>query len=66
MQYVMEKDATNDTNPLSDEDTNTPSDLDRMFNSISYSKGATFIRMTKYILGEDKFQESLKEYLRTQ
>lgn len=66
MQYVMEVDSTYATSPLSDEDTNTPYDWERMFNDISYSKGASFIRMTKYILGEDDFRASLKLYLKTQ
>ncbi|XP_046806348.1 membrane alanyl aminopeptidase-like [Lucilia cuprina] len=65
VQTVMGMDATNATNPMSDEDTNTPEETGRMFNSISYNKGATFIRMTKYILGEEKFKTSLNDYLKT-
>jgi aminopeptidase N len=64
VQSVMGMDATNNTNPMSDENTNTPADLSRMFNSISYNKGASFIRMTKHILGDDNFQKSLHEYLK--
>ncbi|XP_065372514.1 membrane alanyl aminopeptidase [Calliphora vicina] len=65
IQSVMGMDATNATNPMSDEDTHTPADLGRMFNSISYNKGATFIRMTKYILGEENFQKAMTDYLKT-
>ncbi|KAL9898322.1 uncharacterized protein ACN427_006527 [Glossina fuscipes fuscipes] len=65
IQSVMVKDSMNDTNPLSDENTNTPSDLNRMFNSISYNKGATFIRTVRHIMGEEKFQKSLQDYLKT-
>jgi len=35
-----------------------------MFNSISYNKGATFIRMIKHTMGEQQFQKSLQEYLK--
>uniref|UniRef100_A0A1A9W2N5 Aminopeptidase n=1 Tax=Glossina brevipalpis TaxID=37001 RepID=A0A1A9W2N5_9MUSC len=64
IQTVMVKDSMNDTNPMSDENTNTPSDLNRMFNSISYNKGAAFIRSVKHIMGEKKFQKSLQDYLK--
>ena len=60
---VMTMDATNSTNPMSDENTNTPADLSRMFNSISYNKGASFIRMVKHAMGEDSFRKSLQNYL---
>lgn len=66
IQAVMSMDSTFNTNPLSDNNTNTPADLSRMFNSISYNKGASFIRMVKYVLGEQQFQNSLREYLKTQ
>lgn len=59
----MNMDSTNSTNPMSDENTNTPADLSRMFNSISYNKGGTFIRMVKYVMGEENFRTSLNEYL---
>ncbi|XP_030370710.1 membrane alanyl aminopeptidase [Scaptodrosophila lebanonensis] len=63
IQSVMSMDSTNATNPLSDEDTNTPADLSRMFNSISYNKGASFIRMIEHTMGSDNFQKSLQKYL---
>ncbi|XP_073817389.1 membrane alanyl aminopeptidase [Musca autumnalis] len=65
IQAVMSMDSTNSTNPMSDENTNTPADLSRMFNSISYNKGGTFIRMVKYVMGEENFKNSLREYLAT-
>eukprot|EP00099_Drosophila_melanogaster_P028720 NP_732654.1 uncharacterized protein Dmel_CG31198 [Drosophila melanogaster] len=64
VQSVMAMDSTNATNPLSDENTYTPAHLSRMFNSISYNKGATFIRMIKHTMGEQQFQKSLQEYLK--
>ncbi|EDW23766.1 GL23790 [Drosophila persimilis] len=64
IQSVMSMDSTNATNPLSDENTYTPSDLSRMFNSISYNKGATFIRMIEHLMGPEDFRKSLQEYLK--
>ncbi|XP_036342052.1 membrane alanyl aminopeptidase-like [Rhagoletis pomonella] len=63
LQVVMSMDSTNSTNPMSDENTHTPSDLSRMFNSISYNKGASIIRMVKYAIGEENFRKSLQTYL---
>ncbi|XP_022221219.2 membrane alanyl aminopeptidase [Drosophila obscura] len=64
IQSVMAMDSTNATNPLSDENTYTPAHLSRMFNSISYNKGATFIRMIEHLMGPESFQKSLQEYLK--
>uniref|UniRef100_A0A0A1XS95 Aminopeptidase n=1 Tax=Zeugodacus cucurbitae TaxID=28588 RepID=A0A0A1XS95_ZEUCU len=63
VQTVMGMDSTNSTNPMSDENTNTPSDLSRMFNSISYNKGGSFIRMVRHAMGEENFRKSLNAYL---
>lgn len=63
---VMQMDATNSTNPMTNDDTNSPRELRRMFNSISYNKGASFVRMIKHSLGEEKFRQSLNEYLNKQ
>lgn len=66
IQSVMGMDSTNSTNPMSDENTHTPSDLSRMFNSISYNKGASFIRMVRHVIGEENFKKSLNAYLNKQ
>ncbi|KAH8330498.1 hypothetical protein KR067_004043 [Drosophila pandora] len=63
IQSVMAMDSTNATNPLTDPNTYTPAHLSRMFNSISYNKGATFIRMIKHTMGEDEFRLALQSYL---
>lgn len=63
VQSVMAMDSTNATNPLTDENTYTPAHLSRMFNSISYNKGASFIRMIKHTMGEENFQKALQAYL---
>ncbi|XP_061386748.1 membrane alanyl aminopeptidase [Musca vetustissima] len=64
IQTVMNMDSTNSTNPMSDENTNTNEELARMFNSISYNKGGTFIRMVSHVMGEENFKQSLREYLK--
>ncbi|XP_016982032.2 membrane alanyl aminopeptidase [Drosophila rhopaloa] len=64
VQSVMAMDSTNATNPLSDENTYTPAHLSRMFNSISYNKGASFIRMIKHTMGEEFFRTALQDYLK--
>ncbi|XP_067625605.1 membrane alanyl aminopeptidase-like [Eurosta solidaginis] len=64
VQSVMGMDSTNSTNPMSDENTHTPTDLSRMFNSISYNKGASVIRMIKHAMGEENFKASLQAYLK--
>lgn len=63
VQSVMGMDSTEATNPMTDENTYTPADLSRMFNSISYNKGASFIRMIEHTMGTENFQKSLREYL---
>ena len=63
LQAVMNLDSVVSANPLTNEDTYSPSDLSRMFNSITYSKGASFVRMIQNIMGEENFVKSLREYL---
>ncbi|SPP82964.1 blast:Membrane alanyl aminopeptidase [Drosophila guanche] len=64
IQSVMAMDSLNATNPMTDNNTYTPAHLGRMFNSISYNKGATFIRMIEHLMGPESFQKSLQEYLK--
>jgi len=41
-----------------------PSEINEIFDSISYNKGSAIIRMLEQYLGEDKFREGLKYYLK--
>lgn len=66
IQSVMTMDSTSATNPLTEPNTFTPSHLSRMFNSISYNKGATVIRMIEHTMGSENFQKSLQQYLKKQ
>jgi len=41
-----------------------PSEITQIFDSISYSKGASIIRMLVKFLGEDSFQKGMRSYLK--
>ncbi|XP_055853626.1 membrane alanyl aminopeptidase-like [Episyrphus balteatus] len=63
IQVVFTMDATNNTNPMTDPSAASPEDLSRMFNSISYNKGGSVIRMIRHAIGETRFKKSLQDYL---
>lgn len=42
-----------------------PADIRRIFDPISYSKGASIIHMMQTYLGEDAFKDAIREYLKT-
>tara|TARA_Y100000590_G_scaffold470731_1_gene668917 strand:+ start:3897 stop:6521 length:2625 start_codon:yes stop_codon:yes gene_type:complete len=44
---------------------NNPSEIEELFDAISYSKGASIIRMLENYLGEDLFREGLRHYIKT-
>uniref|UniRef100_A0A8D0TZQ0 Aminopeptidase n=1 Tax=Sus scrofa TaxID=9823 RepID=A0A8D0TZQ0_PIG len=62
---VMAVDALASSHPLTTpaEEVNTPAQISEMFDSISYSKGASVIRMLSNFLTEDLFKEGLASYL---
>lgn len=64
LQSVMNMDSLAGATPLSDPSAASPDDLSRMFNSISYNKGATILRMTKHMMSESKFRAGLQKYLK--
>ncbi|XP_071139480.1 aminopeptidase N-like isoform X4 [Mytilus edulis] len=43
-----------------------PSQINEIFDRISYGKGATIIRMMRFFLGEKTFQKGLQRYLKKQ
>lgn len=59
----MEKDADSSSHPISFP-VSKPSDIRRIFDPISYSKGASIIRMMSGFLGEKAFKGALQEYLK--
>ncbi|XP_072004560.1 aminopeptidase N-like [Engystomops pustulosus] len=63
---VMGVDALASSHPLTskEEDVNSPSEISALFDSITYSKGASVIRMLSSFLTEDLFVKGLQAYLK--
>jgi aminopeptidase N len=64
LQKAMEKDSDINSHPISFSVTK-PSDIRRIFDPISYSKGASIIRMMSSFLGRDAFKAGVSQYLKT-
>ncbi|XP_055479167.1 LOW QUALITY PROTEIN: aminopeptidase N [Psammomys obesus] len=64
---VMAVDALASSHPLSSpaHEVNTPAQISELFDSITYSKGASVIRMLSSFLTEDLFKKGLSSYLHT-
>lgn len=62
LQNAMEIDADSSSHPISFP-VSKPSDIRRIFDPISYSKGASIIRMMSRFLGEKAFKGALQAYL---
>ncbi|XP_078539357.1 aminopeptidase N-like [Lissotriton helveticus] len=62
---VMGVDALASSHPLSskEEEVNTPAEISELFDAISYSKGASVLRMLSEFLSENLFAEGLNSYL---
>ena len=67
MYSVMATDALASSHPMSTpaQEVNTPAQINEMFDSISYSKGASVLRMLSNFLTEDLFKKGLASYLHT-
>ncbi|XP_043565739.1 leucyl-cystinyl aminopeptidase-like isoform X1 [Chiloscyllium plagiosum] len=59
---AMEKDSMNSSHPLSTP-VKTAEQIEEMFDSISYEKGASILLMLKDFLSETVFQQGIKRYL---
>jgi aminopeptidase N len=64
VQKAMPKDCDASSRPISFP-VKTKSDIRRVFDPISYSKGALIINMMRGFLGENSFRMGLKNYLKT-
>ncbi len=62
LQNAMEIDGDISSHPISFP-VSKPSDIRRIFDPISYSKGASIIRMMNGFLGEKAFKGALQAYL---
>ena len=59
---VMDKDATLASHPIVQR-VSTPSEISSVFDMISYSKGASIIRMLEHLVGPDVFRQATSNYL---
>ena len=59
----MEADSLPTSRPIRIESTN-PADIFQLFDSITYDKGATLIRMMSMFLGPQVFQKGIQNYLK--
>lgn len=62
LQKAMDKDSDLSSHPISIA-VSRPSDIRRMFDPISYSKGATLVRMIRSFLGGIAFKNGIQDYL---
>ncbi|CAL8126796.1 unnamed protein product [Orchesella dallaii] len=63
VQYSMLYDASEYTHPLSS-DVSTPDEIDSMFSTISYEKGASVLRMVDGFLTRETLRKGLQAYLK--
>jgi len=59
----MEADSLPTSRPISIQSTN-PADIFQLYDSITYDKGATLIRMMSMFLGAETFQRGVRTYLK--
>jgi len=60
---ALKLDALKTTHPI-EVDVHHPSEIDEIFDAVSYDKGASVIRMLADYLGEQDFREGLRYYLK--
>ena len=60
---VMWDDAKPSSHPIVVQNITSPSDITSLFDSITYSKGASILRMLEKIVGSDTFRDGLRDYL---
>ncbi|XP_060075396.1 endoplasmic reticulum aminopeptidase 1-like [Ylistrum balloti] len=61
---AMSRDCVQSSHPIT-VDVKDPAQIDELFDAISYSKGASLIRMLSDFMGQEKFQDGIKKYLNT-
>lgn len=64
LQTVFYTDSLDTTRPMT-HPVNSPDEISSVFDGISYSKGASVIRMIEHAMGSENFKNASKEYLRT-
>jgi len=61
---VMWDDAKPSSHPIVVENVTSAAEITSLFDSITYSKGASVLRMLEKIVGPNRFREGLRDYLR--
>ena len=59
---VMRLDALDSSHPIIQE-VNNPDQITEIFDTISYSKGSSVLRMLEYAIGSDLFREGIIDYI---
>ncbi|CAF0733249.1 unnamed protein product [Rotaria sordida] len=62
---VMWDDAKPSSHPVVVRNVTSAADITSLFNSITYSKGASILRMLEKIVGSNTFRDGLRDYLKT-
>ncbi|GAV01312.1 hypothetical protein RvY_12046 [Ramazzottius varieornatus] len=60
---AMQVDAYSVSHALYDPTVNTLPDIDKMFDTVTYAKGASILHMIKGIMGREAFYSALKKYV---
>ena len=59
---ALSLDGLRSSHPI-EQEVNNPAQIGELFDAISYSKGASIIRMLEHFLGEEAFRQGLHQYL---
>lgn len=59
---AMERDSLKNTHPI-EVSVKSPSEIEQIFDEISYGKGASILRMIEAYIEPDKFREAIRNYL---
>lgn len=62
-QKAMQADASSKSFPLSNKGMFSLTEVGNMFNTISYDKGGSILRMVHNIIGDTKFKKAIRNYL---
>ncbi|KAL4706772.1 hypothetical protein ACJJTC_018153 [Scirpophaga incertulas] len=64
VQVGLHYDSFDNPTPLSNTDVGSPSEIDAMFSTLSYSKGGSIIKMTEHLMGYENHKLGLRKYLK--
>lgn len=64
LQSIFDSDSLEESHALTHE-VNSPDEVSDRFDSVSYNKGASVIRMFEHALGHETFIAALRNYLKT-